>query len=53
MAATTLIPIEVYMRTSYRPDVDYVDGVIEERNLGQNDHSAWQDAISAWFREQA
>lgn len=53
MAATTLIPLEVYMRTSYRPDVDYVDGVIEERNLGQNDHSAWQDAISAWFRLQA
>jgi len=53
MAATTLIPLEVYMRTSYRPDVDYVDGVIEERNLGQNDHSAWQDAISAWFRQQA
>lgn len=52
-AATTLIPIEVYLRTSYRPDVDYVDGVIEERNLGQNDHSAWQDAIAAWFRRQA
>ena len=53
MAATTLIPIDLYLRTSYRPDVDYVDGVIEERNLGQNDHSAWQDAISAWFRLQA
>ncbi len=51
--STTLVPIEVYLRTSYRPDVDYVDGVIEERNLGQNDHSAWQDAISAWFRQQA
>ncbi len=53
MAATTLIPLEVYMRTSYRPDVDYVDGVIEERNLGQNDHSAWQAAICAWFATQA
>lgn len=53
MATTTLIPIEVYLRTSYRPDVDYVDGVIEERNLGQNDHSAWQAAIIAWFQQQA
>jgi Uma2 family endonuclease len=47
------IPIEVYLRTSYRPDVDYVDGVIEERNLGQNDHSAWQLAICRWFQQQA
>ena len=52
-ATTTFVPLEVYLRTSYRPDVDYVDGVIEERNLGQNDHSAWQAAIVAWFRQQA
>jgi len=53
MATTTLIPMEVYMRTSYRPDVDYVDGAIEERNLGQNDHSAWQKAIVIRFEIQA
>jgi Uma2 family endonuclease len=52
-ASTTPVPIELYLRTSYRPDADYVDGIIEERNLGQNDHSAWQDAIAAWFRSQA
>lgn len=50
MATTTLVPIEVYLRTPYRPDVDYVDGVIEERNLGQNDHSAWQKALISWFQ---
>ncbi len=53
MATTTFVPIEQYLRTSYRPDVDYVDGVIEQRNLGQNDHSAWQGAICAWFQRQA
>lgn len=52
-ATTTFVPLEVYLRTSYRPDVDYVDGVIEERNLGQNDHSAWQAALVSWFRQQA
>jgi hypothetical protein len=31
MAATTHIPIEVYLRSSYEPDAEYVDGVIEER----------------------
>jgi len=53
MAATNLIPIEVYLRASYRPDMDYVDGVIEERNSGQNDHSAWQKAFVPWFQLQA
>jgi Uma2 family endonuclease len=54
MAATTaFVPVEVYLRTSYEPDADYVDGSIEERPMGENDHSAWQDAICAWFRLQA
>ena len=45
MAATAFVPVEVYLRTSYEPDADYVDGSIEERPMGENDHSAWQDAI--------
>lgn len=40
-----------YLRTSYRPDCDYVDGVIEERNLGEFDHSAVQRALLRWFIE--
>ncbi len=43
---TALIPIEQYLRTSYSPDVDYVDGVIEERNLGEFDHARLQALIS-------
>jgi Uma2 family endonuclease len=35
------------------PTPSYVDGQIEERAAGENDHSAWQDAILAWFRQQA
>ncbi len=53
MAATAFVPVEVYLRTSYEPDADYVDGSIEERPMGENDHSAWQDAICAWFRQQS
>jgi hypothetical protein len=39
MAAATPLPISVseYLHTSYRPDCDYVDGVVEERNLGELD----------------
>ncbi len=53
MAATTFMPVEVYLASSFEPDADYVDGVIEERPVGENDHSAWQAAICAWFRQQA
>lgn len=34
-----------YLHTSYRPDCDYVDGVVLERNLGQFDHSTLQMLI--------
>jgi Uma2 family endonuclease len=52
MAATTTqthVPVEVYLRSSYEPDAEYVDGQIEERAAGMLDHSSWQAAILAWF----
>jgi Uma2 family endonuclease len=51
-ATTTFVPVEEYLRSSYDPDAEYIDGQIEERAVGENDHSAWQDAICAWFRQQ-
>jgi Uma2 family endonuclease len=53
MAAATQLPISVseYLHTSYRPDCDYVDGVVEERNLGEFDHAAVQEALLEWFRK--
>jgi hypothetical protein len=41
-AATTFVPVEEYLRSSFEPDAEYVDGQIEERAVGENDHSAWQ-----------
>ncbi len=52
-AATTFVPVEEYLRSSFEPDAEYVDGQIEERAVGENDHSAWQGAIYAWFQQQA
>ena len=40
MAATTLISVEEYLNTSYRPDCDYVDGEVLERNVGELYHSS-------------
>ena len=33
MGAGTLISVEEYLRTSYSPDKEYVDGVLVERNV--------------------
>lgn len=54
MAAATQLPISVseYLHTSYRPDCDYVDGVVEERNLGEFDHASVQRALLVWFIQQ-
>jgi Uma2 family endonuclease len=49
MPTGTLISVEQYLATSYRPDCDYVDGRIEKRNLGEWDHSKLQAAITAYF----
>ena len=39
------IPVGEYLGSVYRPDVDYVDGVIEERNVGEFDHADIQKAL--------
>jgi Uma2 family endonuclease len=51
MATTTHVPVEVYLRSSYEPDAEYVDGKIEERPMGEFDHASWQAAILAWFSQ--
>jgi Uma2 family endonuclease len=42
MATSTVVPVNEYLRKSYRPDRDYVDGEIRERNLGERDHADLQ-----------
>jgi Uma2 family endonuclease len=49
MSSRTLISVEEYLRTSYSPDCDYVDGEVVERNLGEWDHSSLQTAILVYL----
>jgi Uma2 family endonuclease len=50
MAATgTLIPVEEYLRTVTDPDCEYVDGVVEERPVGEYDHATFQAILIAFF----
>ncbi len=51
MASTTLISVSEYLKSSYRPDCDYVDGRVEERNVGEHDHAALQAELIFWFRQ--
>ena len=44
-----LIPVEEYLRTIYHPDCDYVDGRVEERNVGEFEHGRVQLALLKLF----
>jgi Uma2 family endonuclease len=52
MATVTQPPITVeeYLHSSYSPDCDYVDGELQERNVGELDHAEVQTALAHWFR---
>lgn len=45
----TLLSIDEYLHTSYKPDVDFVDGEIEERNLGEFEHARLQYVLASFF----
>jgi Uma2 family endonuclease len=46
---TVPVLVEEYLNTVYKPDAEYVDGMVEERPMGEWDHAAWQMAIAAFF----
>ncbi len=56
MATSTRVSIEEYLNTSYRPDVEYIDGelrpknsAIEENPMVQWVHGRLQTLIASWF----
>lgn len=53
MAAASVLPalitIEEYLASSYEPDLEFVDGVLEEKNMGEWDHSFLQMMLGHWF----
>ncbi len=50
MKSAALISVAEYLRTAYSPDCDYVDGEVQERNLGERDHSTLQGEFLFYFR---
>lgn len=49
-ASPALVSVEEYLRTVYKPDCDYVDGVVLERNVGEKSHAKLQLAILMYLR---
>src|SRR5271157_3535962 len=47
--ATLQTSLAEYLRTSYHPDRDYVDGEMQERNWGEFGHGLSQAFVSSWF----
>jgi len=47
MPVGTTISVEEYLATAYEPDCDFIDGKIEERNVGEWDHARVQGRIYA------
>jgi Uma2 family endonuclease len=47
--AAPVITVEEYLSEVYEPDCDYVDGHLEERNLGEWDHSRLQLRLGAFL----
>jgi len=53
MATSIQRPLAEYLGSTYRPDCDYVDGEVIERNVGERDHSRAQMRLSAYLFERA
>ena len=49
MATTVHIPLKEYLATSYRPDCEYVNGEVRERNVGKWEHARVQWLLALWF----
>ena len=51
MATTAVfVPVEEYLSTVYEPDMDYVDGELQERNMGEEEHATIQSFLIFFFK---
>jgi Uma2 family endonuclease len=49
MATALHISLTEYLAAGYRPDREYVDGEIRERNVGKWEHARMQWLLAHWF----
>ncbi len=49
MSTATVVQLSEYLSTSYRPDCEYLDGELLERNVGEWDHSRLQGLLCRYL----
>lgn len=49
LSTPKFISVREYLASSYSPDCDYVDGSLEERNVGEFDHAVLQRYFTVLF----
>lgn len=49
MPTATQVSVSEYLSTTYRPDCEYLDGEVLERNLGEYDHSRLQGLVYGYL----
>jgi Uma2 family endonuclease len=47
MATALHVSLDDYLSTDYEPDCEYLDGIVEERNVGKRKHSRTQAILAA------
>lgn len=49
MATQAFIPVQEYLGTAYHPDCEYLNGILEERNVGEKPHGFLQGILFSIF----
>ena len=49
MVGVMAVSLDEYLNTSYRPDCDFLEGEILERNVGEWDHSRLQALLGSFL----
>jgi Uma2 family endonuclease len=49
MPAAVSVSVDEYLFSVYRPDCDYIDGEVVERNVGEFDHGRMQTLMSSYL----
>ena len=49
MTTRTQISLDEYLDTCYRPDCEYIDGEVLERNVGKWEHARLQALLTGWL----
>ena len=49
MASAVQVSVGEYLQASYRPDREFIDGEVRERNVGKWEHARIQALLASWF----